>query len=143
MKVDDRLYRSIWLNDDGWQVDIIDQRRLPFEFVVQQLSTVEAAADAIRDMAVRGAPLIGATVAYGMALAMRTDSSDTMLRQAHDQLLETRPTAVNLRWSLQTMLSLLDPLVVESHEVIDIQSGSADGLKSFYPGMRSVPIVVV
>ena len=143
MKVDDRLYRSIWLNDDGWQVDIIDQRRLPFEFVVQQLSTVEAAADAIRDMAERGAPLIGATVAYGMALAMRTDSSDTMLRQAHDQLLETRLTAVNLRWSLQTMLSVLDPLAVESHEVIDIQSGSADGLKSFYPGMRSVPIVVV
>ena len=114
MKVGDRLYRSIWLDDDGWQVDIIDQRRLPFEFVVQQLSTVEAAADAIRDMAVRGAPLIGATAAYGMALAMRTDSSNTMLRQAHDQLLETRPTAVNLRWSLQTMLSLLDPLAGSS-----------------------------
>ena len=110
MKVGDRLYRSIWLNDDGWQVDIIDQRRLPFEFVVQRLTTVEAAAEAIRDMAVRGAPLIGATAAYGMALAMRTDSSDAMLRHAQDMLLETRPTAVNLGWSLLTMLSLLEPL---------------------------------
>ena len=110
MKVGDRLYRSIWLDDDGWQVAIIDQRRLPFEFVVQRLTTVEAAAEAICDMAVRGAPLIGATAAYGMALAMRTDSSDTMLRQAYDLLLETRPTAVNLRWALQTMCALLEPL---------------------------------
>ena len=58
MNVDGRHYRSIWLDDDGWRVAIIDQRRLPFEFVVQRLTTVEAAADAIRDMAVRGAPLM-------------------------------------------------------------------------------------
>ena len=110
MNVDGRHYRSIWLDDDGWRVAIIDQRRLPFEFVVQHLTTVEAAADAIRDMAVRGAPLIGATAAYGMALAMQSDGSDEMLARAHDLLLATRPTAVNLRWALQAMHALLAPL---------------------------------
>jgi methylthioribose-1-phosphate isomerase len=110
MNVDGRHYRSIWLDDDGWRVAIIDQRRLPFEFVVQHLTTVEAAADAIQDMAVRGAPLIGATAAYGMALAMQSDGSDEMLSRAHDVLLATRPTAVNLRWALQAMRSLLTPL---------------------------------
>ena len=110
MNVDGRHYRSIWLDDDGWRVAIIDQRRLPFEFVVQRLTTVEAAADAIRDMAVRGAPLIGATAAYGMALAMQSDGSDEMLTRAYDMLLATRPTAVNLRWALQEMRALLTPL---------------------------------
>ena len=117
MKVGDCLYRSIWVDDTGWQVAIIDQRRLPFEFVVRRLTTVDAAAEAIREMAVRGAPLIGATAAYGMALAMRTDSSDAMLRQAHDLLLETRPTAVNLRWALQMMLLLLEPLKKDARVV--------------------------
>ena len=110
MNVDGRHYRSIWLDDDGWRVAIIDQRRLPFEFVVQRLTTLEATADAIREMAVRGAPLIGATAAYGMALAMRSDASDEMLSRAHDLLLSTRPTAVNLRWALQAMRALLTPL---------------------------------
>lgn len=110
MNVDGRHYRSIWLDDDGWRVAIIDQRRLPFEFVVQRLTTVEAAADAIRDMAVRGAPLIGASAAYGMALAMQSDGSDEMLTRAYDMLLATRPTAVNLRWALQEMRALLTPL---------------------------------
>ncbi len=114
MNVDGRHYRSIWLDDDGRRIAIIDQRRLPFEFVVQHLATVEAAADAIQAMAVRGAPLIGATAAYGMALAMQSDGSDEMLSRAHDVLLATRPTAVNLRWALQTMRSLLTPLEHEA-----------------------------
>jgi methylthioribose-1-phosphate isomerase len=71
MKVDGRHFRSIWLEPDGWSVGAIDQRRLPHEFIVARLENAEAAADAIRSMLVRGAPLIGATAAYGMALAMR------------------------------------------------------------------------
>ncbi len=110
MYVNDVHYRSIWLENDGWQVAIIDQRRLPFEFIIQKLNTLEAAADAIRGMAVRGAPLIGATAAYGMALAMQKDSSDDMLSWAFEQLLNTRPTAINLRWSLLEMLTILEPL---------------------------------
>ena len=110
MKVDGRHFSSIWLEPDGWSVAAIDQRRLPHDFVVARLTTCESAADAIRSMLVRGAPLIGATAAYGMALAMRTDASDAALDHAYDALIATRPTAINLRWALDAMRSLLRPL---------------------------------
>ena len=100
MKVDGRPYRTIWLNADGWGVDIIDQRWLPHEFRIVTLRSVGEAATAIRDMWVRGAPLIGATAAYGLALAMREDPSDAALVAAGDKLAATRPTAINLRWAL-------------------------------------------
>src|SRR6202043_1687937 len=110
MKVDGRHIRSIWLEPDGHTVSAIDQRRLPHDFVVAQLSTCDAAADAIRSMLVRGAPLIGATAAYGMALAMRADNSDAALDHAYKTLIATRPTAINLKWALDEMRSLLRPL---------------------------------
>lgn len=110
MKVGDRHLRSIWLEQDGWSVGAIDQRRLPHDFVIVRLATCDAAADAIRSMLVRGAPLIGATAAYGMALAMRADGSDTALDQAYDTLIATRPTAINLKWALDAMRSMLRPL---------------------------------
>jgi methylthioribose-1-phosphate isomerase len=110
MKVGDRHVRSIWLEPDGWSVSAIDQRRLPHDFVVVRLQTCDAAADAISSMLVRGAPLIGATAAYGMALAMRADASDTALDRAHSMLAATRPTAINLRWALDAMRSMLRPL---------------------------------
>ena len=110
MKVDGRHIRSIWLEPDGWTVSAIDQRRLPHHFVVARLTTCDAAADAIRSMLVRGAPLIGATAAYGMALAMRADSSDAALDRAYRTLIATRPTAINLKWALDEMRSLLRPL---------------------------------
>ncbi len=103
MKVNGKPYRSIWLNDNGWSVDIIDQTRLPHEFVTRSLNTMGDAAEAISVMRVRGAPLIGATAAYGMALAMRENASDDNLEKAFQLLLATRPTAVNLRWALQRM----------------------------------------
>lgn len=110
MKVDGVPYRTIWLADDGWAVEIIDQTRLPFDFVTVRLETVEDAAIAIKDMLVRGAPLIGATAAYGVALAMQADASDENLGDAYEKLLATRPTAVNLRWALDEMMRLLEPL---------------------------------
>src|SRR3981189_2872912 len=97
MKVDGKPLRSIWLEPDGWSVSAIGQRPLPHDFVVARLTTCDAAADAIRSMLVRGAPLIGATAAYGMALAMRADGSDAALDHAYDTLIATRPTAVNLQ----------------------------------------------
>src|SRR6266481_5847799 len=100
MKVEGKHIRSIWLEPDGWSVGAIDQRRLPHDFAVVRLATCDAAADAIRSMLVRGAPLIGATAAYGVALAMRADASDVALDQAHATLMATRPTAINLRWAL-------------------------------------------
>src|SRR3569832_2747351 len=110
MKVDGKHFRSIWRERDGWSVGAIDQRRLPHEFVVEQLSTCYDAAVAIRDMLVRGAPLIGATAAYGMALAMRADPSDVGLRRAYESLIVTRPTAINLKWALDEMRAALAPL---------------------------------
>ena len=110
MKVDGRHVRSIWLEPDGLTVSAVDQRRLPHHFVVAQLASCDAAADAIRSMLVRGAPLIGATAAYGMALAMRADSSDAALDRAYQTLIATRPTAINLKWALQEMRSMLRPL---------------------------------
>jgi methylthioribose-1-phosphate isomerase len=110
MKVDGKHIRSIWLDRDGWSVSVIDQRRLPHDFVVARLTTCDSAADAIRSMLVRGAPLIGATAAYGMALAMRVEASDAALDHAYETLIATRPTAINLKWALDEMRSMLRPL---------------------------------
>ncbi|MGA7804557.1 S-methyl-5-thioribose-1-phosphate isomerase [Bradyrhizobium sp.] len=107
MKVDGRHFRSIWLEADGWSVGAIDQRKLPHEFVVAALTTCDEAADAIRSMLVRGAPLIGAAAAYGMALAMRDDRSEVGIEHAYDMLFATRPTAINLKWALDEMRAML------------------------------------
>ena len=113
MKIHGQAYRTIWLAQDGWRVCVIDQTRLPFRFETVTLSSAEAAAEAIRSMIVRGAPLIGATAAYGMALAMRADASDAALEAALALLGATRPTAVNLHWALARMRSRLAPLAPE------------------------------
>jgi methylthioribose-1-phosphate isomerase len=110
LKVGDRHYRSIWLARDGRNVEVIDQTRLPHEFKVVSLRNLEDAAVAIKDMWVRGAPLIGATAAYGIALHMHADASDKGLQTAHDSLIVTRPTAVNLRWALDEMRRWLTPI---------------------------------
>jgi methylthioribose-1-phosphate isomerase len=116
MKVGDRHFRTIWLNEDGRSVDIIDQRWLPHQFRVVTLRTVADVATSIRDMWVRGAPLIGVTAAYGMALQMHDDPSDTALDTAWSTLNQTRPTAINLRWALDEMRTLLRPLPAENRK---------------------------
>lgn len=110
MNVNGRPMRTIWLGADGRTVEIIDQRLLPHELVITGLVTLDDAARAIRDMAVRGAPLIGATAAYGMVLATADDPSEAALDQAAATLAATRPTAVNLRWALDDMRRTLLPL---------------------------------
>ncbi len=107
MKIGETHYRTIWLGEDGWSVEVIDQTLLPHVFEIMRLTTVAAAASAISTMVVRGAPLIGATAAYGMALAAREDASDQALEQAYATLLATRPTAVNLAWALDDMRARL------------------------------------
>ena len=113
MRVNGTPYRSIWLNDDSWSVDIIDQTYLPHEFVIRTLHSMEEAAEAISTMRVRGAPLIGAMAAYGVALAMRERADDDSLALTCEHLLETRPTAVNLRWALARLKTTLEPLPAE------------------------------
>ncbi len=100
MKVNGKHYRSLWWNQNDHVLEIIDQRWLPHDFREQQVATMQDFADAISEMRVRGAPLIGATAAYGMALAMAEDSSTENLEKAWTFLEKTRPTAVNLRWAL-------------------------------------------
>ena len=112
MNVDGQVRRSIWLADGGQTVDIVDQVRLPHRFETARLVTLADAARAIRNMHVRGAPLIGVTAAYGVALAMMSDASDAGLEFACRTLLATRPTAVNLRWALDAMRVVLRPLPV-------------------------------
>ncbi len=110
MRVDGTPFRTIWLAGDGETVEIIDQTRLPHDFVIARLTSLQDAAAAIATMRVRGAPLIGACAAYGMALAMRRDASDAALAAARATLIATRPTAVNLRWALDDMGRHLAPL---------------------------------
>jgi len=110
MKVNGGLYRTIWLADDGQAVEIIDQTRLPHEFVTARLSSVDDAVRAIVTMQTRGAPLIGITAAYGMALAMAQDPSDQNLEASYAKLIDTRPTAINLRWALDQMRHAIAPL---------------------------------
>ena len=103
MRVDGKAYRTIWLADDGRSVEIIDQTLLPHRFAIVTLRALDDAVRAIKTMQARGAPLIGATAAYGICLAIAADSSDQMLDAAYDALLATRPTAVNLHWALDDM----------------------------------------
>jgi methylthioribose-1-phosphate isomerase len=105
MRVGETHYRSIWVGGDGRSVEIIDQTKLPHEFEIVTLATVEDAARAIETMQVRGAPLIGATAAYGMCLALQQDASDEALEAAYVRLRRTRPTAINLLWALDDMLA--------------------------------------
>jgi methylthioribose-1-phosphate isomerase len=110
MNIDGRHYRTIWPHSDGASVEVIDQTLLPHEFATQLLANLPDAVKAIRSMVVRGAPLIGVTAAYGLAIAMRSDASDDGLAQAYQALLEARPTAVNLRWALDEMRARIAPL---------------------------------
>jgi len=103
MNINGKHYRTIWLNPDGWSVEIIDQTKLPFAFETVTLESLEDAAQALSTMQVRGAPLIGATAAYGVALALRDDASDEALERTCATLAATRPTAINLRWALGEM----------------------------------------
>jgi methylthioribose-1-phosphate isomerase len=105
MKVNGKHTRTIWLEPDGATVGIVDQTLLPHRYQTAVLTSVDDAARAIKTMQVRGAPLIGATAAYGVSLALRADASDDALERACRQLIATRPTAINLQWALDEMMA--------------------------------------
>lgn len=110
MLVNGRHYRTIWRAADGMAVETIDQTRLPFAFEVARLESANGAADAIRRMVVRGAPLIGATAAYGVCLGLGKDAGNGQLERLAGELIACRPTAVNLVWAVERMLRVLRPL---------------------------------
>lgn len=108
MKIDGTPYRSVWVDEqDGWTIRIIDQTKLPWKIEFLRLTSPDAVAHAIKSMQVRGAPLIGAVAAYGLCLALRHDAATPAMERAAAVLAETRPTAVNLRWALDRMLTRL------------------------------------
>ena len=117
MNIDGKPWRTIWLEPDGTQgrhtVGVIDQTLLPHHFITRTLVSCDEAAEAIRSMVVRGAPLIGVTGAYGLMLALQADPSDAALAAAFEQLNATRPTAINLRWALERVRAKVQPLPPE------------------------------
>ncbi len=117
VNIDGVPYRTIWVGDDGWSVRIIDQTRLPHELEIVTLRSPDDAARAIRTMQVRGAPLIGATAAYGTCLALREEASETSFERAATLLAATRPTAVNLGWALAEMRAAIAGL--RDDELVD------------------------
>jgi methylthioribose-1-phosphate isomerase len=125
VNVGGRPMRTIWPAPDGRTVEIIDQTRLPHELVIVPLRRLAEAAQAIRAMQVRGAPLIGATAAYGVALALAEDASDRGLAAAVDTLAATRPTAVNLRWALDEMRQTVLPLPPERRFAVALERAGA------------------
>ena len=110
MKIGEKHYRSIWVGEDGICVHIFDQTKFPHALEIMTLESMTDAAVAIREMKVRGAPLIGAVGAYGLALALRDDPSDRSLSSAFETLLNTRPTAVNLQYCLEAVYDAVKPV---------------------------------
>ena len=110
MNVDGRPYRTLWPTEDGRAIEVIDQTLLPHRFATRRIGDLDAAVEAIKTMVVRGAPLIGASAAYGLALALRAAADDAALESAYRVLLASRPTAVNLRWALDDVCGRVRPL---------------------------------
>jgi methylthioribose-1-phosphate isomerase len=124
MKVCGTHFRTIWTTESG-TVRVIDQSRLPFEFFTRDLETVADAVHAIRTMVVRGAPLIGATAAYGMALGTRANPSDAHLAEAARMLQATRPTAINLAWALRRMRKVLAEVQPKERAAVAFREAAA------------------
>ena len=113
MNIGEKHYRAVWVAGDGRTVEVLDQSKLPFSLEIIQLKTCDAAAQSIKDMWIRGAPLIGVVGAYGIALAMLEDPGDDSLQEAYNALIETRPTAINLKWGLERICKQLRVITPE------------------------------
>ena len=116
MRIDGKEYRTIWYEDDV--VKIIDQTKLPHQFIIKNLKSVKDAINAIKVMEVRGAPLIGGTAAYGIALAVQENTDSEFIKKSAEELIESRPTAINLKWAVDRMMKKLQG--INSDQILDI-----------------------
>ena len=116
MKIEGKEYRTIWFENNV--VKIIDQTKLPHQFIIKDLKTVKDAINAIKVMEVRGAPLIGGTAAYGIALAVQENNDPEFIRKSAEELIQSRPTAINLKWAVDRMISKLSG--INSDQILDI-----------------------
>ena len=115
MKIEGKEYRTIWFENNI--VKIIDQTKLPHQFIIKDLKTVKDAINAIKVMEVRGAPLIGATAAYGLVLAIIENKDQSFLNKSAENLISSRPTAINLKWAVDRMMNKLSG--VNSNKILD------------------------
>ena len=118
MKIDGKEYRTIWFDKKSQLVKIIDQTKLPHQFIIKDLKTVKDAINAIKTMEVRGAPLIGGTAAYGIALAVKENNDLDFIKRSSENLIQSRPTAINLRWAVNRMMKKLSG--TNSDEILNI-----------------------
>ena len=116
MKIEGKEFRTIWFENNA--VKIIDQTKLPHRFIIKDLKTVKDAINAIKVMEVRGAPLIGGTAAYGIALAVQENNDPEFIRKSAEELIQSRPTAINLKWAVDRMISKLSG--INSDQILDI-----------------------
>jgi methylthioribose-1-phosphate isomerase len=116
MKIEGKEYRTIWYEDNV--VKIVDQTKLPHKFIIKDLKTVKDAINAIKMMEVRGAPLIGGTAAYGVFLAAKENNNPTFIKKSSEDLINSRPTAINLKWAVDRMMKKLSG--IHSEKILDI-----------------------
>ncbi len=121
MKIEGKEYRTIWFENNV--VKIIDQTKLPHQFIIKDLKTVKDAINAIKVMEVRGAPLIGGTAAYGIALAVQENNDPEFIRKSAEELIKSRPTAINLKWAVDRMMNKLSG--INSDQILDIALNEA------------------
>jgi len=121
MKIEGKEYHTIWFENNI--VKIIDQTKLPHQFIIKDLKTVKDSINAIKVMEVRGAPLIGATAAYGLVLAILENNNHSFLKQSAEDLINSRPTAINLKWAVDRMMNKLSG--VNSDQILDIAINEA------------------
>ena len=121
MKIEGKEYRTIWFENNV--VKIIDQTKLPHQFIIKDLKTVKDAINAIKVMEVRGAPLIGGTAAFGIALAVQENNDPEFIRKSAEELIKSRPTAINLKWAVDRMISKLSG--INSDQILDIALNEA------------------
>ena len=121
MRIEGKEYRTIWFENEV--VKIIDQTKLPHQFIVKDLKTVNDAINAIKVMEVRGAPLIGATAAYGLVLAIIENNDQTFLMKSAENLISSRPTAINLKWAVDRMMNKLSG--VNSDIILELAKSEA------------------
>ena len=122
MKIEGRKYKTIWFEDD--KVKIIDQTKLPHKFLIKELKTCNDAVVAIKNMEVRGAPLIGATAAYGLVLSIIENNDQSFLKKSAESLISSRPTAINLKWAVDRMMNNLSG--VNSDKILEIALTEAE-----------------
>ena len=116
MRIEGKDYKTIWFEDNC--VKIIDQTKLPHKFIIKDLKTVQDAINSIKNMEVRGAPLIGATAAYGLVLALLENNDQTFFKKSSEELIKSRPTAINLKWAVDRMIKKISG--VNSEKILEI-----------------------